>query len=82
MEDFDLPGSSKLFINSSLCSYYKVLWSKSKKLHNLGKIYSFFFISGDTIKIKINESNPPLSVFYVDDFGYYFPDVNLSPHSR
>ena len=43
MEDFDLPGSGKLFINRSLCPYYKVLWSKSKKLQNLAKIHSFFF---------------------------------------
>ena len=47
MEDLDLPGSGKLFINRSLCPYYKVLWSKSKKLQNLGKIHSFS-ISGDT----------------------------------
>ena len=41
MEDFDLIGSNKLFTNRSLFSYYKVLWSKSKKLRNLGKIHSF-----------------------------------------
>ena len=81
MEDFDLPGSGKLFINRSLCPYYKVLWSKSKKLQNLGKIHSFL-ISGDTTKIKINENSPPLSVTHVDDFGNYFPDVDLSPPSR
>ena len=42
MEDFNLPGSGKLFINRSLCPYYKVLRSKSKKLQNLGKIHGFF----------------------------------------
>ena len=42
MEDFNLPGSGKLFINRSLCPYYKVLWSKSEKLQNLGKIHGFF----------------------------------------
>ena len=30
MEDVDLPGHNKLFINRNLCPYYKVLWSKSK----------------------------------------------------
>ena len=43
MEDLNLPGSGKLFINRSLCTYYKVLWSKCKKLQNLGKTHSFFF---------------------------------------
>ena len=80
MEDFDLPGNGKLFINRSVCPYYKVLWSKSKKLQNLAK-FIVFFISGDTIKIKINENSPPLSVTHVDDFGNYFPDVDLSPPS-
>ena len=78
MEGFDLPGSSKLFIDRSLCPYYKVLWSKSKKRNNLGKIRSFF-ISSDTVKIKINESTPSLPVTHVDDFGNYFPDVDMSP---
>ena len=48
MEDLELPGNSKFFINRRLCTYYKMLWSKSKKLHSLSKIHSFF-ISGDTI---------------------------------
>ena len=81
IEDVDLTRSNKLFINRCLCPCYKVLWSKSKKLHNLDKIHNFF-ISGDTVKIKINESSAPLPVTHVDDFGNYFPDVDLSPHSR
>ena len=31
-KDFDLPGSHKLFINRSLCPYYRVLWSKNNML--------------------------------------------------
>ena len=74
-------GSHELFINRSLCSYYKALWSECKKLHNLGKIHSFF-ISGDTVKMKINERSAPLSVTHVDDFGNYFPDADLSRPPR
>ena len=80
MEDVHLTGSNKLFTSRRLCPYYKVLWSKSKKLHNLGKIHSFL-ISGKTVKIKINESSAPLPVTHVDGFGNYFPDVDLSPPS-
>ena len=43
MEHTDLPGQNKLFINKSLCPYYKVIWAKSKELHSLGKIHSFFY---------------------------------------
>ena len=82
MEDVELTGSNKLFINRSLCPYYKVLWSKSIKLHDLGKINSFFFISGDTVKIKINESSALLLVTHVNDFGNYFPGVDLLPPSH
>ena len=43
-----------------------------------------FFISGDTVKIKINESIPLLLLMlltHVNNFGDYFPDVDLSPPS-
>ena len=81
MEDVDLPGQNKLFINKNLCPYYKELWSKSKKLDSLGKISSFF-ISDDTIKIKVGENSFPLSITHVDDFGKYFSDIDLSPPER
>ena len=81
MEDLEFHGNNKLFINRNLCPYYKMLWSESKKLHNLSKIHSFF-ISGDTIKFKVNKNSSPLSITHVDDFGKHFPDVDLSPPSR
>ena len=78
MEDFGLPGQRKIFINSSLCLYYKMLWSKSKKLLTIGKINSFY-ISKGTIRIKISENSSPLSITHVNDFGKHFPDIDLSP---
>ena len=81
MEDVDLPGQNKLFINKNLCPYYKVLWSKSKKLHSLVKI-NRFFILGDTIKIKVSENSLPLSITHVDDFVKYFHDIDVSLHER
>ena len=77
MEDFGLPGQRKIFINSSLCLYYKMLWSKSKKLLTIGKINSFY-ISKGTIRIKISENSSPLSITHVNDFGKHFPDIDLS----
>ena len=79
MVDVDLPGRNKLFINKNLCPCYKVIWSKRKKLHSLGKINSLF-ISGDTIKIK--DISLPLSITHVGDFGKYFPDIDLWPPER
>ena len=41
-----------------------------------------FFISGDTIKIRVREICPPLSLSNVDDFGEHFPDVAMSSPER
>ena len=81
MEDLELTGNIKLFINTSLCPNYKMMLSKSKKLHSLSKIH-IFFISGDTINIRVNENSLPLSIINVNDFGKHFPDVDLSPPSH
>ena len=81
MEDLELPGNRKLFLNGSLCTYYKMMWSKSKKLHSLSKIHSFFIL-GDTIKMRVNENSSLLSITHVDDLGKHFPDFDLSSPSR
>ena len=43
-ESLHLPGSNELFINSSLCPYYIVLLSTSKKLHCFDKIHDFLSV--------------------------------------
>ena len=55
MEDFELPGNNKLFINRSLCPYYKMLCSKSKKFHSLGKyiVFSFLMTQSRSRSMKI-----------------------------
>ena len=58
-----------------------MLWSKSKKLHSLGKIHSLF-ISGDTVKIRVSENSLLLLITHVDDFGKYSSDIDLSPPLR
>ena len=57
-----------------------MLWSKSKKLHNIGRIHSFY-IAGEFIKIKVHENSIPLAITHVNDFEYHFPDVDLLPNS-
>ena len=81
MEDVDLLGQNRLFINKILCPYYKVLSSKNKKLHSLGKINSFFIL-GDTININVSGNNLPLSITHADHFGKNFPDIDMSPPER
>ena len=46
-----LSCGTKLFINESLCGYYKLLWSKCKTLFLEKKIASFWVTNG-TVKLK------------------------------
>ena len=63
LKDVGLPGNRSIFINTILCSYYRMLWSKCKRLHDLGKI-SNFYISSGTIKVKISANMNPISISY------------------
>ena len=63
LKEVGLPGNRSIFINTSLCSYYRMLWSKCKRLHDLGKI-SNFYISSGTIKVKISTNVNPISISY------------------
>ena len=52
-----LSSDNKVFINKSLCSYYKKLWSLCKKL-KLDNYLSSFWVSKDPIKLKLSDSSP------------------------
>ena len=80
LKDIGLRGNNSIFINPSLCPYYRMLWSKSKRLLDLGKINNFYVSSGK-IKIRIQENSKPLSITHVEDFKKCFPDVHLTPSS-
>ena len=80
MEELHLPAGTKIFVNQSLCPYYKVLWSKSKRLRDLNEIHSFY-ISNNGIKIRIHENSKPIIITNVADLEKHFPGIDLSlPH--
>ena len=78
LSDFGLPGTGKIYINQSLCPYYRRLWSKAKLLHSKGKFNSFVVSNGGTIKIQINERGAYIPKTHVDDFHVHFPGIDLS----
>ena len=80
LEDIGLRGSNSKFINPSLCPYYRMLRSKSKRLLDLGKINNFYISSGK-IKIKLPENSKPLAITHVEDFKKHFRDIDLTPSS-
>ena len=77
-KEMGFPEDNPIFLNQSLCTYYRALWSKAKHLHSLRRISSFY-VSGGTVKIKISENGLPLPITHVNDFKEHFPDVNLAP---
>ena len=63
--------SSSIFINDSLCSYYKKLWSKCKKLW-LNKYIYEFWVSYGLIKIKVSGSSLPVKITHDVDLEKKF----------
>ena len=70
--DLDLPAGTKLYINDSLCPYYKGLWNETKKLWNKKKILSYFTVSG-TVRIRLQEKGPYSIITHIDDLKELFP---------
>ena len=68
-DNLDLPQGTELFVNQSLCLYYRILWSETKH----------FFLSGGTVKTKIDENSKLLEITYLDDLTINFPGVDLLP---
>ena len=44
--NFVLLAGTRLYINDSLCPYYRGMWNEAKKLWNKRKIFSYFTFSG------------------------------------
>ena len=80
MQEVGLPGNRSIFINTSLCPYYRMLWSKCKRLHDLGKI-SNFYISSGRHNVKVSENRNLISITQTQDFAKYFSEADLIPTS-
>ena len=81
MKQIGFLEDDPIFVNQGLCTYYRVLWPKAKRLHSFKRI-SFFYVSGGTIKIKINGNSSLLLITHVNDFKEHFPNVNVAPPSE
>ena len=67
MDDINgLTKDSRIYINESLCPYYRLLWSKCKDLLNRNKIYRFWTSIG-TVRVKVNEHSDPITIQHEDD---------------
>ena len=67
----DMDISSPIFINDSLCVYYKKLWAKCKKLW-LNKYIHGFWVSYGLIKIMVSERSLPVTITHDVDLENKF----------
>ena len=74
--DIDLSVGTTLYLNESLCSYYRWLWSNFKKLRNANIIDSFFTVHG-TVKVKVSEGDKPRTITHLEDLKNIAPGYNF-----
>ena len=65
----DTNNKRKIFINQSLCPYYRKLYGVVKDLNNEGLIDSFWITNG-TIKIRECSQSKPISITYESDLQF------------
>ena len=68
--------NSTVYINDSLCTYYKMLWGKCRK-HLLNKYIYSFWVTNGTIKLKTVENGRVYAITCRNDWVELFPDNEI-----
>ena len=68
--------NNPVFINDSLCSYYKMLWRTCKKLWSSKYIHANW-VSNGTLRPNLTESGRVHMIIYSQDLDCYFPKMNF-----
>ena len=71
-----LEVDNPIIINDGLCSYYKYLWSKCKRLWT-NKYMHTFWVLNSSMKIKVRENSKPNTISHITDLENVFPDNEL-----
>ena len=66
-----IPRNTPIFVNQSLCSYYKFLWSKCKRLW-LNKVMESFWLSKGSCRIRLVDNSVKI-ITYIEDLKSLFP---------
>ena len=67
---------NKIYINESLCPYYRYLYSKCKGLWKNGKIHGFW-VSNGSIRYRLQENGNFAKVEHIDDLEKVFGESCL-----
>ena len=74
--NLSFPEGTKIYVNDSLCPYYRGLWNECKKLWN-NKIYSYLTVNG-TVRIKQVENGPNKSITHINNLRALFLEEQFS----
>ena len=74
-QNISLPSGCKIYINESLCKYYKYLWWKCTLLQTSGSIQSFW-VTNDPISIR-HKNDEVTSVTHIEDLKRHLLEEDL-----
>ena len=78
-DELGLETNSKVFVNESLCKYYKLLWSQCKLLWN--KIFAFWTTIG-SLKLKFRQDGRVHTISHLKDLKELFPEYEFNIKGR
>ena len=74
-QNIGLPSDCKIYINESLCKYYKYLQWKCKLLRTRGSTQSFWVTNG-SVRIK-HQNDEVTSASHIEDLEQHFLEEDL-----
>lgn len=80
-EELGLETNSKVFVNESLCKYYKLLWSQCKSLWNDKMIFAFWTTNG-SLKLKFRQDGRVHTISHLEDLKELFPEYEFNIKDR
>ena len=72
----ELPEGTKIFVDESLCPYYRGIWNKCKKLRDKQKVHQYYTINS-LIRSRIEKSGQVKIITHMIDLQNLFPDIDI-----
>lgn len=72
----DLSEETIIFVNGSLCPYYRGLWNKCKKLRGKQKVHQYYTLFG-LICLQIEKSGQVKIITHMVDLQNLFPNIEI-----
>ena len=76
MTDLKFEVDTRIFLNDSLCPYYRGIYGKCKSLYREKLIHGFWTYNG-IVRIKVTEKGAPKTITHDDDLYKIFPNFKF-----